>query len=118
MPKNLWGEALLTATYLYNRTPNSSINFKTPYQSKYNVLPNLDNVRIFGSSAYCKEPSSLISKLDSKATPYYLIGFVGSNIYKLCNPKTNKVIRLLLAIAAYLDWEIYCWDIKQAFPMQ
>ena len=24
--------------------------------------------------------------------------------------------RLLLVIAAYLDWEIYCWDIKQAFP--
>jgi len=26
------------------------------------------------------------------------------------------IIRLLIAIAAYLDWEIYCWDIKQAFP--
>jgi hypothetical protein len=92
LPKNLWGEALLTATYLYNRTPNSSINFKTPYYLKYNIVPNLNNIRIFGSLAYNKEPSNFTSKLDSKATSYYLIGFIGSNIYKLCNPKTNKII--------------------------
>jgi hypothetical protein len=92
LPKSIWGEALLTATYLYNRTPNSSINFKTPYYLKYNIKPNLDNIRIFSSLAYNKEPSNFISKLDSKATPYYLIGFIGSNIYKLYNLKTNKVI--------------------------
>jgi hypothetical protein len=92
LPSNLWGEALLTATYLYNRTPNSSINFKTPYYLKYNIVPNLDNIKIFGSLAYYKEPNAFIKKLDSKATPYYLVGFIGSNIYKLCNPKTNKII--------------------------
>ena len=59
---------------------------------KYNETPNLSNIRIFGSLAYNKEPSSLITKLDSKAKPYYLIGFKGSNLYKLCNPTTNKVI--------------------------
>jgi hypothetical protein len=92
LPNNLWGEAILTATYLYNRTPNSSIDFKTPYYLKYNKIPNLDNIRIFGSLVYYKEPSAFTKKLDSKATPYYLIGFIGSNIYKICNPKTNKVI--------------------------
>jgi transposase InsO family protein len=90
LPKKLWGEAILTATYLYNRTPNSSINFKTPYYLKYNKMPNLEHIRVFGSLAYYKEPSSFITKLDSKATPYYLVGFIGSNIYKLCNPTTNK----------------------------
>jgi hypothetical protein len=71
---------------------NSSINFKTPYYLKYNIVPNLDNIKIFGSLAYYKEPNAFIKKLDSKATPYYLVGFIGSNIYKLCNPKTNKII--------------------------
>jgi hypothetical protein len=55
-------------------------------------MPNLENIKIFGSLAFNKEPSNFTKKLDSKATPYYLIGFIGSNIYKLCNPKTNKVI--------------------------
>ena len=40
LPKYLWGEAILTATYLYNRTPNSSINFSTPYNLKYKEKPN------------------------------------------------------------------------------
>jgi hypothetical protein len=92
LPNNLWGEALLTATYLYNRTPSSSISFSTPYYLKYNIVTNLNNIKIFGSLAYYKEPNAFIKKLDSKATPYYLVGFIGSNIYKLCNPKTNKII--------------------------
>ena len=35
LPFILWGEALLAAIYLYNRTPHSQINFKTPYELKY-----------------------------------------------------------------------------------
>ena len=89
----MWGETILTATYLYNRTPNSSINFKTPYELKYKEIPNINNIRIFGSLTYYKEPTSLIKKLDSKASPYYLIGFSSSNIYKLYNPSNNKTIR-------------------------
>ncbi|KAF1922350.1 uncharacterized protein M421DRAFT_78665, partial [Didymella exigua CBS 183.55] len=85
-------EALLAATYLYNRTPSSSIEVKTPYFIKYKVLPNLSNIRVFSSLAYYKGPSLLTKKLDSKATPFYLIGFVGSNIYKLYNYSSNKII--------------------------
>jgi len=92
LPKLIWGEAMLTAVYLYNRTPSSSIEFKTPYYLKYKEIPNISNIRIFGSLTYYKEPSQFIKKLDSKATPYYLIGFIGSNIYKLYNPSSNKII--------------------------
>ena len=35
LPKHLWGEAMLTAYYLYNRTLNSCINFQTLYYIKY-----------------------------------------------------------------------------------
>lgn len=92
LPKFLWGEAILTAVYLYNRTPNSSIEFKTPYYLKYKEMPNISNIKVFGSLTYYKEPSLCTKKLDSKATPYYLIGFIGSNIYKLYNPSSIKTI--------------------------
>ena len=38
--------------------------------------------------------------------------------YKETFASTGKpsIIRLLLSIFCYLDWEIYTWDIKQAFP--
>ena len=55
-------------------------------------MPNLDNIRIIGSLTYYKEPSSFTRKLDPKATPYYLIGFIGANIYKLHNPSSNKIV--------------------------
>jgi hypothetical protein len=88
----LWGEAILTATYLYNRTPNSSINFNTPYYLKYKEKHNINNIRIFSSLTYYKEPNSFIKKLDPKASTYCLVGFVGKNIYKLYNPINNKTI--------------------------
>ena len=86
------GKSILTAIYLYNRIPNSSIEFKTPYYLKYREVPNISNIRVFSSLTYYKEPSLFIKKLDSKATPYYLIGFIGANIYKLYNPSSNKII--------------------------
>ena len=86
------GEVILTATYLYNRTPDSSINFSTPYYLKYKEKPNINNIRIFGSLTYYKEPNSFIKKLDPKASAYYLVGFIGKNIYKLYNPINNKTI--------------------------
>jgi hypothetical protein len=88
LSKEIWGEAIITATYLYNRTPNSSIDFKTPYYLKYSRLPNISNIRVFGSLAYYKEP--LTKKLDLRASSYYLIGFRGDNSYKLYNSKTKK----------------------------
>jgi hypothetical protein len=51
---------------------------------------SLEHLRIFRSLVYYKEPSP--STLQARATPYYLIGYISSNIYKLCNSKTNKVI--------------------------
>jgi hypothetical protein len=91
LAKKYWGEALLSAVYLYNRTPNSSINYKTPYELKYKKKPDISSLKKWGSLCYKREDSSLISKLDSRATPYYIIGY-GSNQYKLLNPSTNRIL--------------------------
>jgi hypothetical protein len=52
LPLSLWGETILTACYLYNRTPNSSIEFKTPYFVKDKEMSSLEHLRIFGSLVY------------------------------------------------------------------
>ena len=91
LAKKYWGEALMASVYLYNRTPNSSINYKTPYELRYNKKPDISNIKTWGSLVFKKDPIELISKLDSRASPYYLIGY-GSNQYKLLNPSTSKTI--------------------------
>jgi hypothetical protein len=70
-----------TTIYLYNRTPNSSIEFKTPYFLKYKELLNIDNIRIFSSWTYYKEPSLFTKKQDPREITYYLVGFIGAYIY-------------------------------------
>jgi hypothetical protein len=92
VPKALWGEAVLAATYIYNRTPHSSLEgFITPFEAKYGEKPTISNIRIWGSIAYKKEPKELLKKLDSRANPYILIGY-GSNQYRLIKPNTSTVI--------------------------
>ena len=53
---------------------------------------NNNYIRVFSSLTHYKEPTSLIKKLDTSATPSYLIGFKGNNIYKLYNRKSKKAI--------------------------
>ena len=91
LPKAYWGEAVLAATYLYNRTPNSSIGFKTPYKAKTGQKPDISNIRIWGSIAYRVMPDIGRKKLDPRAKAYILVGY-GSNQYKLLDPSTRKTI--------------------------
>ncbi|CAK1367509.1 unnamed protein product [Cercospora beticola] len=65
------GEALEAAIFLYNRTPHSSLGFKSPYELRYNKPPNLDNIRIFGSIAYYTRVKA--KKLDTRAKKAILI---------------------------------------------
>ena len=46
LPKVYWGEAILAATYLYNRTSNSSIGFKTPYEAKTGLKLDMSQIRV------------------------------------------------------------------------
>ena len=39
VPKYLWGEVVLTATYLINRTPNKVLNFETPFDVFLKFFP-------------------------------------------------------------------------------
>ena len=49
---SLWGEAVVTAIYLINRSPSSAIDFITPYEKWTNKKPDLSHLRPFGCVAY------------------------------------------------------------------
>jgi len=51
--KSFWSEAVLTATYLVNRTPSRAFqNKKTPFEMWHNRKPKLKYLKIFGSTVY------------------------------------------------------------------
>ncbi|RKF60525.1 Retrovirus-related Pol polyprotein from transposon TNT 1-94 [Golovinomyces cichoracearum] len=91
LPRELWGEACLTAAYLYNRCPHSSLDFKTPFELKYGHKPDISRIRTFGSICFYKNKGPNVKKLDDKAIKGVLVG-LNENLYKVYNPTLKKSI--------------------------
>jgi hypothetical protein len=89
LPKQLWGEAISAAIYLFNRTPNSTLSFKTPFELAFGKKPDISEIRIWGSLIY-KKNAETKGKLEPRASSYYLIGYIAPTIYKLFDLKSKK----------------------------
>jgi hypothetical protein len=74
----LWGDALLTATYLTNLSAVANHD-KTPYELWFGSVPDVSHLRIFGSKCYVVIDKS---KRDGKFTPVSQEGiFLGYDGY-------------------------------------
>lgn len=72
LSKGFWGEVVCTAAYLINRSPSSSINFKTPQELWSGKPPDLSHIRVFGCAAYAHQVEG---KLDPRATKCVMLGY-------------------------------------------
>ena len=96
VPKQLWGEAILTTTYLINRRPSRILKFKTscqvllaayPYARIISYIP----VKVFGCIAFIHIHKSQRSKLDPRATKCIFLGYSANQKgYKCYSPTTMK----------------------------
>jgi hypothetical protein len=87
---NMWGEALLAATYLYNITPHTSLGYKTPYEIFHKRLPNIRSIKTWGSVAYYHPNQKYKNKLVPRKNLAILIGYSENNQYKLYDVKNKK----------------------------
>ena len=62
LPNSFWGFALLSATFLLNRSPTKAAN-KSPYEIWKGSVPNMSFLKIWGCDAYVKV------KVDDKLAP-------------------------------------------------
>ena len=81
-PKYLWGEAMLSAVYIYNKTPHKALQYKTPYEIYYNMKSDISNIKIWGSIAYY-HTNIYKKKLLPRKEEAILIGYNDTNHYKL-----------------------------------
>ncbi|CAN1800959.1 Retrovirus-related Pol polyprotein from transposon TNT 1-94, partial [Linum perenne] len=98
VPKYLWGEAVLTATYLINRMPSRVLQFRAPRQvllSKYPQLASFSSdlpPRIFGCAAFVHINPTHRSKLDPRSHKCVFIGYSPHQKgYKCYSPVTRQV---------------------------
>ena len=52
LPKHLWAETLLTASYLVNLSPSAALDFKTPFEMWHGKPASYVNLKVFGCPAY------------------------------------------------------------------
>ncbi|RVX10421.1 Retrovirus-related Pol polyprotein from transposon TNT 1-94 [Vitis vinifera] len=95
VPKQLWGEAVLTATYLINRMPSRILQFKTPSQILLAAYPSARiilfiPIKVFGCTASVHIHKSQRSKLDPTATKCIFFGYSPNQKGYKCYSLTTK----------------------------
>ncbi|KAL2480515.1 Reverse transcriptase Ty1/copia-type domain-containing protein [Abeliophyllum distichum] len=73
LAKRFWAEALCTATYLINRSPSSTVNFKMPQELWSGKSQDLSHIRVFGYAAYAHRVEV---KLDPWATKCVMLEYL------------------------------------------
>jgi hypothetical protein len=66
LPNRFWGEAVLTAVYILNRTPTRSVEGATPFEVWYRRKPSVHHFRTFGCIVYVKNTKPFLSKLEDR----------------------------------------------------
>jgi hypothetical protein len=89
-----WGEAALTAMYLYNRTPHSSLSVNvSPLSSWMNQPVSLFHLQVFRSTCFVINTSKSCKKSVSRATECKLLGYdILRKAYRLQIKGTTKIV--------------------------
>jgi transposase InsO family protein len=90
MPINFWAEAVNTAVYLHT----TSLNMKTPYELWFGKMPDVSNLKVFGSVCFIHIPSNLRRKLDPRSRKAVFIGYpLDTKGYKLYDIESKNFVR-------------------------
>ena len=96
VPKQFWGEAVLTAAYLINRLPSRVLKFQTPCQLLLKTYPDtriLSQIpsRVFGCSVFVHTSQVNRSKLDPRSIKCIFVGYAPTQKgYRCYSPSTKR----------------------------
>ena len=94
-----------TSCYQINRSPSSTINFRTPEQLWSGKLPSLDHLRPFGCIAYIYKKEG---KLDPRAKKVVFLGYPqGVKGYKIWLIDDKKIV---------INWDVVFKETKYYMP--
>ena len=93
LSKSFWFEAVLTATYLTNRTPTRALgDGMVPAERWFGRPPDLSKLRVFGCIAYLHVPKNQSGgKFEARADKCVMLGYT-TNGYRLWHLEKDKII--------------------------
>ncbi|CAB1103214.1 unnamed protein product [Ectocarpus sp. CCAP 1310/34] len=91
-PPTLWGELMMTAVDLSNRSPHSVLGGVTPYFKMYGKEADLSRLRVIGARSFVNY-ERYTKKLSDRTFEGKLCGFSrDSKTYRIYNPATGNVV--------------------------
>ena len=75
LDKRFWSEAVSTAVYLKNRSPNKGLKNQTPYEVWYGVKPVLSHLKVFACIALSHIPKVKHLQWDPKSEKCIFLGY-------------------------------------------
>ena len=96
MPIKFWGEAVLTAAYLINRTSSSIHKGKSPYEILHGVKQDYKQLQVFGSECHVHRASCDKDKFGVRSRVCVFVGFpFGKKSWKAYNISRNQKLIVL-----------------------
>ncbi|XP_020229969.1 uncharacterized protein LOC109810814 [Cajanus cajan] len=91
LPLSFWGECVLTATHIINRTPTSTNGGLTPYEMLFGKTPLFDHLQVFGCLCYMKTPLKPDDKFATRAHKCIFVGYpTDQKEWRVYNLDTKK----------------------------
>ncbi|KAJ4769803.1 Retroelement pol polyprotein-like [Rhynchospora pubera] len=93
LPLEFWGECILAAVYLINRTPTRLLANKTPYELLFGKTPTYNAIKTFGCLCYisCKHPG--LDKFEKRSQKCVFVGYpYGKKGWKVYDLNTRKIL--------------------------
>lgn len=75
LPIDFWGECVLTAGYLINRTPSLILKGKSPYEILFGQTPTYSHFRIFGYLCYAHNRPRKKDKFGERSRKCIFVGY-------------------------------------------
>ncbi|KAA6410851.1 MAG: Retrovirus-related Pol poly from transposon TNT 1-94 [Lasallia pustulata] len=100
LPAKLWAEAINFVTYVLNRSPTSVLAV-TLYEVLEKNKLDLEMLHVFGCDAYVfDEKSKVAGKMAARTWKGMLLGYKGTNQYRIWDPINSKDSLLTEAVGA------------------
>ncbi|CAJ2637857.1 unnamed protein product [Trifolium pratense] len=92
VPREFWGEAILTAVHAINRIPSSVTSGLSPFEKLYGSCPDYSSLKVFGSTCFVLRPQVERNKLSPRSTICVFLGYgAGQKGYRCYDPSSDKL---------------------------
>lgn len=93
LPDKFWGDCIMHAVYLINRTPSPVLYESTPLEILFQKLPDYDHLKVFACLCLVGTPAAHRHIFDSRSIKCVFLGFKsGIKGYKLLNLDTQQIL--------------------------